>query len=132
MSAESAIYTLLAAAAPVTALVGARIYPGMLPNGQPLPAIVIEQISAVRLGRLDAGAATHPTSSRMQVNLLAKDYPTLKALRTAVMTALQFKRGALGGSAVISVLPGFEGPDTFDSGMEVFHQPLDFMVTHEA
>lgn len=132
MSAEAAIYALLTAAAPVTALVGTRIYPGVLPNGQALPAIVVEQISAVRLGRLDAFAATHPTRSRIQVNLLSRDYPTLKALRTAVTAALQFQRGSIGGSSVISVLPDNEGPDTFDAGMEVFHQPIDFMVTHEA
>ena len=42
MSAEAAVYALLAAASSVTALVAARIYPGQLPEGVALPALVIE------------------------------------------------------------------------------------------
>ena len=131
MSAESAVTALLLAAAPVTALVDTRVYPGMLPEGIALPALVVEHISSVRLGRLDASAATHPVRTRMQINLLAKTYPQLKALRDAVTAALQYQRGSLGGSSVISVLPDSEGPDTHDPAMGVFHQPIDFMVTHE-
>lgn len=132
MSAESAITALLLAAAPVTALVADRVYPGMLPEGRPLPALVVEHVSSSRIGRLDASAATHPVRTRMQVNLLASTYPQLKALRAAVTTALQYQRGNLGGSSVISVLPDSEGPDSHDPAMGVYHQPIDFMVTHEA
>lgn len=132
MSAESAVIALLGAAAPVTALVSDRIYPGMLPEGHPLPALVVEHITSVRLGRLDAQAATHPVRTRMQVNLLAATYPQLKALRDAVTSALQYRRGSLGGSSVVSVLPDTEGPDTHDPAMGVYHQPIDFVVVHEA
>lgn len=132
MSAEAAVYSLLAAAPAVTALVAMRIYPGQLPEGQPPPALVIEHISSVRLGRLDAQAPTHPTQTRMQVNLLAATYPQLKALRDAVTAALQFQRGALGGGVVIAILPDQAGPDLVDAGLGVFFQPLDFLVVHEA
>lgn len=132
MSAEAAVYSLLAAAPAVTALVGTRIFPGQLPEGQPLPALTIEHISSVRLGRLDAQAATHPTQSRIQVNVQAATYPVVKALRDAVTAALQFQRGAIGGGAVIAILPDVAGPDLVDPGMGLIHQPLDFLVVHES
>lgn len=132
MSAEAAVYALLSAAPAVTALVGDRIYPGQLPEGEPLPALVIEHISSVRLGRLDAQAETHPTQTRMQVNLIANQYRVLKAMRDAVTSALQFKRGALGGGAVIAILPDQAGPDLADPALGTFFQPLDFLVVHEA
>lgn len=132
MSAEAAVFALLSAAPAITALVGARVYPGGLPEGQPLPALVIEHISSVRLGRLDAQASTHPTQTRVQVNLLAATYLQLKALRDAVTAALQFQRGAIGGGSVIAILPDVAGPDLSDPALTVFHQPLDFLVVHEA
>lgn len=132
MSAEAAVYALLSAAPAVTALVGDRIYPGQLPEGQRLPALVIEHISSVRLGRLDAQAPTHPTQTRVQINLIASEYRVLKALRDAVTAALQFQRGALGGGAVIAILPDQAGPDLVDAGLGAFFQPLDFLVVHEA
>jgi hypothetical protein len=130
--AEGAVYALLSAAPAVTALVGDRIYPGQLPEGEALPALVIEHISSVRLGRLDAQAPTHPTQARVQVNLLAASYPALKALRPVVMAALQFQRGAVGGGNVIGIWPDAAGPDLVDHQLGALHQPLDFMVVHEA
>ena len=127
MSAEAAVYALLAAAPAVTGVVGDRIYPGQLPEGQRLPALVIEHISSVRLGRLDAQAPTHPTQTRVQINLIASEYRVLKALRDAVTAALQFQRGALGGGKVIAILPDQAGPDLVDAGLGAFFQPLDFL-----
>lgn len=130
MSAESVTYALLSGAGPVTSVVGTRIYPIAAPLGTVLPLITYEHISSVRLGRLDAASPTHPVRTRVQVNLLAADVATLKNLRAAVTAALQFQRGAIGGSTVISVLPDVQGPDSFDAGMQAYHQPLDFLVTH--
>ena len=56
----------------------------------------------------------------------------LKALRDAVTAALQFQRGALGGGAVIAILPDQAGPDLVDAGLGAFFQPIDFLVVHEA
>lgn len=132
MTAEAVVYAVLSAAAGVSALVGARIYPGQVPEARGLPAIGVEHISGVRVGRIDAQAPTHPTQSRIQVNLLATSYPQLKSLRAAVIAALQYQRGPLAGVQVISVLPDTQGPDTVDPDAGVYHQPLDFLVYHMA
>lgn len=132
MSAEAAVYALLSAAPAITALVGTRIYPGQVPEGQPLPALAIEHISSVRLGRIDAQAPTHPTQTRVQVNVVAATYPGVKALRDAVTAALQYQRGSLGGGTVIAILPDVAGPDLSVPALNLYHQPLDFLVLHQA
>lgn len=46
MSAETALYAVLAAYAPLTALVSTRIYPDAIPEDKPLPAVVYSVESA--------------------------------------------------------------------------------------
>lgn len=132
MSASKVVYALLSGAAPVTAIVGVRIYPVFLPEGQPAPAIVYELISAVRPGAIDAYAPTHLTQSRVQVNLITADYPTLLTLLEATKAAMQFQRGVLGGVTVHSVLHAGEGPVQYDQQLGLYMQPIDFLITHEA
>lgn len=132
MSADAVVTALLAGAGAVTSLVGDRIYPVVLPQGKPTPAIVYEQVSLTRPPAIDAGAPTHLTQARMQVNLLGPDYAQLLALRNAVVLALQFQRGLIAATTVHSVQHSGEGPVMFDRGLELFHRSVDFIITHEA
>ena len=132
MSADAVVYALLSGAGAVTAIVGTRIYPVLLPEKQPTPAIVYEQISSVREPAIDAQAATHTTRSRYQINLLSTDHAVARTLRAAVVAALQFQRGSIGGITVHSVLHAGEGPVGFDQQLGLFFLPIDFLVTHQA
>lgn len=132
MEAENVTYALLSGAGPVTAVVGTRIYPVQLPLKQPTPAIVYELISATRLSAIDAYAPTHLMRSRVQVNLISKDHGVTRTLRAAVLAAMQFQRGAIGGATVHSVLHAGEGPVTHDQDLDLYHRPLDFLITHES
>lgn len=136
MSASKVVYALLTGAGAVTAIVGAgaaaRIYPVLLPQGQTVPAIVFEVISAYRPGAIDAYAPTHLTTSRVQVNLITADYPALLVLLEATKAALQFQRGVLGGVTTHSVLHAGEGPVQYDQQLGLYTQPIDFLITHEA
>ena len=132
MKAEAILYALLTGAGPVTAIVGTRIYPAMLPLGIATPAIVVELVSSVHAGRIDATASTHLYRSRMQVNLLGPDYAVLYTLRAAVIDALRFQRGAIAGATVHTVATDNEGPVTFDEQLGIFNRPLDFVVHHTA
>ena len=131
MTCETAVYSLLNVAG-VTAIVGTRIYPIVLPVSVPTPAIVYELISSWRGGALDAYAATHLTHARVQVNLLSADHAVLLTMRAAVFAAMQFRRGALGGVTVHSVIPSGEGPDQYDPEMRLFLRPVDFTLTYES
>lgn len=132
MIAEAITFALLSAAAPVVAIVGGRIYPTVVPQGQPTPAVVYEVVSAVYQGAIDAYAPTHLTRSRVQVSLVGPDFDQLRTLRDAVVLAMRFARGAIGGTTVHSVLPGPEGLVTFDEALDLWYRPIDFLLTHEA
>lgn len=131
MSAEDVIYALVSGAGPVTAIVGERIYPVVLAQGQPLPAIVYSLVTVTRPPAIDAAAPTHLARSRIQLDLMARDYPTLQALRAAVVAALQFQRGVIAGTTVHSVLHAGEGATQHDGELQVYYRPIDFIVTHQ-
>lgn len=132
MSAELVTYALLSGAGPVTAIVGTRIYPVVLPVGVPTAAIVYAVISSPRIGAIDAYAPTHLTRSRVQVNVLSADHKVLRDLRNAVVAAMQFQRGLIAGITVHSVLFSNEGPDFFDQEQRIYMRPIDFLLSHEA
>ena len=132
MSAEAAVNALLTAAAGVTALVSTRIYPTIAPEGTAPPLVVVELVSNVREPRIDAASASHLATSRIQLNLVAADYVTIKALREECIAACQFQRGVIGGVTVVAILPDGDGPISYDPGTGLYHQPADLMVTfHE-
>lgn len=132
MTVESILYALLSGAGPVTSIVGTRIYPTMLPQGQGTPAIVIEQISSVQQSRIDAQATSHLYRARAQINLLGEQYPQLLTLRAAVINAARYARGSIAGATVHAVLPDAEGVVTFSEELGIFHRPLDFIVLFSA
>lgn len=129
MSAEKAIRTLLLAAAPVTALVVDRIFPGELPQNTVLPAIGVTHISTVEHPTIDASAAYKLVQTRIECTALAKDYASVKALINAIRGACNYAHGAIGGVTVNSIRRDMVGPDMRDSDLTVFGQTVDFIVT---
>ena len=125
------MYALMTGAGPVTSIVSTRIYPVMLPEGQQLPALVIDHVSTYRPAVIDAFAANHLAQARIQCNCLASDHTTCRSLADAVRTAAQFQRGSIASVTVVSVLHAGEGPATFDVDLKVFHQPIDFIITYQ-
>lgn len=131
MRAEKAIRALLMQASAVTTLVSDRCYPGQLPQGCALPALVVEHISTVDKPTLDAASAFGLVQSRIQVTALASSYPQQKSLADAVITACRYQRGVIAGVRVISVVRELVGPDLRDDDRSVFYQSVDFLVTFQ-
>ena len=129
MSAVAIINNLLLAASPVTTLVAARIYPGELPQGTPLPAMGLADMGGMELPTIDASAAYTLVEDNVQVTVLAKDYVTQKSLKDKVRAACNFKRGSIGGFQVVSVRRTSWGADMRDSDLTVFGQEINFTVT---
>lgn len=137
MRAEQVVYTLLAADAGVAALVGTRIYPGALPQGTALPALVYQHIDTVDLEPITAAAGGLIARGRVQVNALVdadragvSGYAQLKALGEAVRLALSFRSGLLAGVQVVSVLRDLAGSDQRDDDLGLLYQSSDYVVTH--
>lgn len=129
MRAEKVVKTLLGNAAGVSALVGARIYPGPIPQGTTLPAISYEHISTVPLRTLDAAAGYSLVQSRIECTAVAKTYGEQKALVEEIRKALDYQRGTVASIEVVSILRGAAGPDIRDDDVQLYTQAVDFLVT---
>lgn len=131
MRAEQALYALLAADAGIAARVASRIYPGQLPQGTLLPALVVEHVDSQPLPTIDAQAGFSLVQSRLQVTALAKTYTDQKAVLDAVRAALNYQRGVIAGVRVMHIVRDTVGPDLRDDDLQVYVQSMDFMVTFQ-
>ncbi|MBB2485406.1 DUF3168 domain-containing protein [Mitsuaria sp. WAJ17] len=130
MQAEKAIRALLMQDVAVTALVGDRCYPGELPEGCALPAVVLDHISTLDLETIGAGSYGL-CQSRIEVKVLASSYVQQKSLTAAVLAACRYQRGVIAGVRVAKVARALTGPDLRDSDRGVFYQSTDFHVTFQ-
>lgn len=131
MRAEKVIYTLLNAAAGVTALVGTRIYAVTRPEGDALPAIVIDAISDTPQSPIDASAGPEPMLARIQVNCLGATPESVKSLLDQARLACHLKSGTIASITVNMVLQDASGPDSYDALVETYMQPIDFIIRYQ-
>jgi hypothetical protein len=132
MQALKIMEALLTAAAPVTALVVARIYPLELPPATPivLPAIVTRLISDAGLPTIDAANSYQMRVAEVQVHLIARTITELDQLATAVEAACDYQRGSFAGLVVSSVAAGRIGATETDSSLGVWYQPIAYSITY--
>jgi hypothetical protein len=86
MSAETTVYSVLSAAAGVTALAGSRIYPDELPEDYDLPAVVFGRTATELVATIHGTLAAR--RARIQVNCWAKERLDAETLADAVQAAL--------------------------------------------
>ncbi|MDH4319950.1 MAG: DUF3168 domain-containing protein [Desulfobulbaceae bacterium] len=114
----------------LTALVGARIYLGTVPQGQPRPAVTLQLVSVVPTGDMRSHECER---SRWQVSAWGDTYTQARTTATQVVAALSGFSGSLGGVATVQQiffddqLEIAERPDDSD-GAGFHHIPTDFMV----
>ena len=129
MSAAFIMRALLAAHAPLTALVpAARIVAGRVPEGA-LPAIGVSEIGGNEQDTV-ARAGNSLITSRVQVTVYATSYPQQKAILKAAKLGAGVFTGTIAGYAVRSVLREAIGPDLGDSTIPTYEQSRDFKVTY--
>lgn len=125
-----AIRYLLANNGPLVAVVPtARIVAGPVPQASALPAISIEQISSVRATTMLTDMSVQLWRARVQVNVIAATYPSMRSTLALVRAALPRSRGTVNGVYVESVLVESEGPDMADEESGVFLGSVDVNVT---
>jgi hypothetical protein len=87
MSIETDLYTTLSNNSGVTALVGARIYPGLAPESIAKPYLVYELVFGERLNTITG--VDDATRKRIQINCHASTYASSKSVSDAVEAALE-------------------------------------------
>lgn len=130
MSAEKVIIHLLESYSGVTDIADTSICMGDVPQGWQMPAVSCKHISSTERTTAAMNEASTIVSSRIQVSALAKDYPTMKRLLSAIRKACKNKSGVIDGITVFSVVIASLGPDVSDSTVGIFERSVDFRVTY--
>lgn len=132
MSAVAILRALLVAHAPVTAQVpAARIYAGAAPQGAVLPAISLTEISSNEESTVNRERPKTLVRSRVQVTILAANYPQMKALLLAAKLGAGNHTGLIGAYEVNSVRPESVNPEMPVEDDGIYEQSRDFMVTFQ-
>ena len=121
---------LLAHQSLLTLVPTAQIVAGTLPQGSPLPAIGVTEVSRNEFKTVSAGEATTLVSARIQVTVHAKNYPSQKAVLLAAKLGAGVHTGRIAGVKVRSVRRGDVGPDFSDDSAGIYQQSRDFIVTY--
>lgn len=129
MNGVAALRSLLVGSADLAATVpSARIRAGVLPQGTVLPAIALLGVSATDRNILLPGERRMVTE-RVQVTVLADNYPALKAVQRLVKRAAADQMPTVPGILDVVVLTDGQGPDFFDETSTIYLGTQDFKVT---
>lgn len=135
MIPETILNTLLSADAQITAMVDARIYPGRLPKGQTVPALVYRRIDVLQLHRPLAVTAQAFTlnRARMRVGVLTasdRGYVTAQTLMQHVRRVVGNQVGTVAGYAGTHIGPALVAPEQDDDEAGIAVDAMDFMVAY--
>ena len=127
MSIETAIRSELINDADVTALVGTRVYPVMMPQGFEMPCISYQRVSSDRIhtlsgpnGRVDAS---------FQVDFYAESYSVVRDLADKARQVLDGFKGQLGGSENnVGGIHLVSDRDLWQDNIEVYRVTHDYSV----
>lgn len=129
MNAVVVMRALLLAHAPLTALVGDKIYAGDV-DIDLVPAVGIKEISRVEQSTVANDGPATLVTARIQVTVYGESYPNQKALLLAAKLGAGVHTGEIAGVAVRSVLRDMVGPDLGDKAAGTYEQSRDFKVTY--
>jgi hypothetical protein len=116
---ELLVYGILTADAGVSAVAGAKVFPGLAPPGTSLPIVIYQRMSSERVHSL-TGPVGVPVVS-VQITSWGTSYETGKTLSRAVRLALDGYSGTSQGVTVQRV--------TLTSDSDVFQMPQDDQAT---
>lgn len=131
MDIREAVYKELKGTSAVTALVGTRIYPVVIPERATLPAVSINVISTGQTHTM--GSDSGPYNPLVQISVYGATPDDSYAVTTVIKTALKDFSGTLGGDGGLTVQRAFlddEG-DLYDQQLNRAGIYLDFTIWHE-
>lgn len=124
---ESALRSRLATFSGLTALVGTRIYPLIMPQDAAFPAVTYQKISGPRVHAKEGPLGeAYP---RFQVSVWAKEFGDSRRVSEQVRLALDGWRGTVAGVTVRDSALANE-TDLYESDTATYHTALDFIIWH--
>lgn len=125
---EAAVYSILTADSTLSALVGTRIYPNVVPQDVTLPAVAYQRISTSRVYSHSPGVS-QLARPRFQFTSVARSYSDVKAVANALRGALDAYGGTAASVLVFTMLSQNEF-DTFSDDGDLHTVRQDFYVWH--
>jgi len=130
MSIEEGIRYILINDTDVAALISARVYPMLMPQGYTLPAIVYQRISVDRPHTLDQGPVGRAIG-RFQVDCYAETYAAVNELANKVRLALDGFKGDMGSQSVsVGGIHLMSDRDLFEEATEIYRVTHDYFVPY--
>jgi hypothetical protein len=120
------LYSLLSGSAELTAIIGNRITPAVLPKNPTFPAITFQQISDRTTVNLD-GSATNVV--RIEIDCWAQTYLAAAQAQKALHDLLDGYTGTLSDGTVVKYTGSMQGPDIFEHDSLLFRTSVDFFFT---
>jgi len=134
MTLEDAIYQKLLADPDVTAIVGsgneARIFPMILPQNTPFPAVHFSRVSADRTYSMDG--KTGLVASRFQFESYSRSPEEVKNLSEAIRRSLEVFKGNVGEVVINGIfLESDTNLNNFTEQTDLFRYTQDFIIHHQ-
>lgn len=127
---ETALFSILIGDATINSLIATRVYPNIVPQNAPMPAITYQQISGPR-DHVMAGP-TGLVGARYQINCWASSYAGAKELAEAVRKELDGYSGTVNTRVIEVIILEDEGdmPEVTPGAdaLKRFGKRLDFIV----
>jgi len=130
MSAVADLRGILAGDSAIAALVGARIYPALLPQPPTFPALTYQVVSGFRHTQMDGPPGVN--RARLQIDCWAATYIGAEALADAVRLALDGFKGMVGGSPGRLVQAAFFASerDLYEPEPPCYRRSADYLITY--
>lgn len=116
-------------AALVAAVPSSRIRAGVLPLATDLPALGIRSVSSIDRNIIAPGS-TRRVTDRVQVTILAADYPELKEVTRLVKDAGADTFPTVDGISDVVVHTDGQGPDFMDENATIYAGTQDFRISY--
>ena len=126
MSIEQGLYAHLSSHAGLTALVGDRIYPLVLPQKVALPAVVYQRISLWQTYTHNGASLARP---RFQNTCVGRTYAEAHDVAAQVRDALSGYRGMMGSVAVEAAFIDNERED-YEPETDSYIRQVDVIIWH--
>jgi hypothetical protein len=117
MDPETGIYEMIKNDAAIMAIVGDRIFPSTVPQGHPVPLILVTQVEEDEQGTKDGPV---PSGWTFEVAAIAEDNPTARQLSRLVKKALNWKTTTLATGETIRSRFVNESDASYDQEQQYF------------
>lgn len=128
-----ALYQLLTTTAPLAALVGNRVYPGLLPPAPVLPAVTFDPVSGA--AHYHMGGASGLRDRRVQFDVWARTADERDAVGAALIATLSAYAGTVAGVAIQGAFLELDrdeyDPATEKAGPRLWRKTCDFNIWHQ-